>query len=112
MSSGFHRLGANAGKVLGWSNEREIMRSPVISPLASVGQITIPVMEEPKLNLKTEIVGEFIDTFSPGPGSMTREQAKQAGYTGDVCDTCGSTRMKISGHCTVCEGCGTTTGCS
>jgi len=112
MSSGFHRLGANAGKVLGWSNEREIMRSPVISPLASVGEIAVQVREAPVYIGIDPASGQDHTAFSPGPGNMTREQAKQAGYTGDVCDTCGSTRMKISGHCTVCEGCGTTTGCS
>lgn len=39
-------------------------------------------------------------------------QAKQAGYTGNICDVCGSTRMKMAGHCMVCDDCGTTTGCS
>lgn len=41
-----------------------------------------------------------------------REAARDAGYTGDQCSTCNSMRMKISGHCLVCEDCGTTTGCS
>ncbi|MBX3577128.1 MAG: vitamin B12-dependent ribonucleotide reductase [Rhizobiaceae bacterium] len=41
-----------------------------------------------------------------------RQQAQMQGYTGDMCSNCNSTRMKISGHCQVCEDCGTTTGCS
>jgi ribonucleoside-diphosphate reductase alpha chain len=41
-----------------------------------------------------------------------RKQAQMQGYTGDMCSNCNSTRMKISGHCQVCEDCGTTTGCS
>lgn len=45
-------------------------------------------------------------------GEMTATQAKQQGYTGDTCDHCGSARMRVSGHCNVCEDCGTTTGCS
>jgi ribonucleoside-diphosphate reductase alpha chain len=41
-----------------------------------------------------------------------RETARASGYTGDQCSNCNSMRMKISGHCMVCEDCGTTTGCS
>ncbi len=44
--------------------------------------------------------------------SERRAQALMQGYTGDMCSNCNSTRMKISGHCQVCEDCGTTTGCS
>lgn len=39
-------------------------------------------------------------------------QARVAGYTGAICDVCGSPRMKMAGHCMVCEDCGTSTGCS
>lgn len=41
-----------------------------------------------------------------------RAEAQMKGYTGDQCSNCNSMRMKISGHCMVCEDCGTTTGCS
>ncbi|MEM5807433.1 MAG: hypothetical protein QW474_03560 [Candidatus Aenigmatarchaeota archaeon] len=37
---------------------------------------------------------------------------KTKGYTGDMCSSCGSMRVKRSGTCAVCEDCGTTTGCS
>jgi len=40
------------------------------------------------------------------------EQAKAQGYTGEQCYSCGSMRVKRNGSCTVCEDCGTTTGCS
>ena len=43
---------------------------------------------------------------------MLRSQAQMQGYTGDQCSNCNSMRMKVSGHCMVCEDCGTTTGCS
>ncbi len=39
-------------------------------------------------------------------------EAKTQGYTGDQCTECSSMRMKRNGSCTVCEDCGTTTGCS
>lgn len=38
--------------------------------------------------------------------------AKLQGYTGSQCDICFSMRMRVSGHCMVCEECGNTTGCS
>jgi ribonucleoside-diphosphate reductase alpha chain len=38
--------------------------------------------------------------------------AKQIGYTGEQCPSCGSIRVKRNGSCTVCEDCGATTGCS
>jgi ribonucleoside-diphosphate reductase alpha chain len=41
-----------------------------------------------------------------------RLQSRMQGYTGDMCSNCNSLRLKISGHCQVCEDCGTTTGCS
>ena len=41
-----------------------------------------------------------------------RAEARMKGYTGDQCSNCSSMRMKVSGHCEVCEDCGTTTGCS
>jgi ribonucleoside-diphosphate reductase alpha chain len=43
---------------------------------------------------------------------ILRSQAQMQGYTGDQCSNCNSMRMKVSGHCMVCEDCGTTTGCS
>jgi len=52
---------------------------------------------------------------SPPPSTdrnQLRAEAQMKGYTGDQCTTCNSMRMKVSGHCMVCEDCGTTTGCS
>jgi ribonucleoside-diphosphate reductase alpha chain len=38
--------------------------------------------------------------------------ARAQGYTGEMCGSCGSSRVKRNGACTVCEDCGTTSGCS
>jgi ribonucleoside-diphosphate reductase alpha chain len=38
--------------------------------------------------------------------------ARNKGYTGDSCASCGSMRVKRNGACTVCEDCGATSGCS
>ncbi len=39
-------------------------------------------------------------------------EAKTFGYTGEYCTNCGSMRVKRNGSCTVCEDCGSTSGCS
>lgn len=39
-------------------------------------------------------------------------EAKAKGYTGEQCSTCSSMRVKRNGSCTVCDDCGTTSGCS
>jgi ribonucleoside-diphosphate reductase alpha chain len=59
--------------------------------------------------------GELDPIPSPPPSQdsrVLRQEAQMKGYTGDQCETCNSMRMKVSGHCMVCEDCGTTTGCS
>ncbi len=39
-------------------------------------------------------------------------EAVSFGYTGEQCPNCGSMRVKRNGSCTVCEDCGSTSGCS
>jgi ribonucleoside-diphosphate reductase alpha chain len=41
-----------------------------------------------------------------------RTEARFQGYTGEQCGSCGSMRVKRNGACTLCEDCGTTSGCS
>ena len=40
------------------------------------------------------------------------EKARMQGYTGDICEECGSMTMVRNGTCLKCTTCGTTTGCS
>ncbi|MEO6096068.1 MAG: adenosylcobalamin-dependent ribonucleoside-diphosphate reductase [Fibrobacteria bacterium] len=47
-----------------------------------------------------------------GEGSLAKDQARKAGYTGESCSSCGSVRVRRNGTCVVCEDCGTTSGCS
>lgn len=49
--------------------------------------------------------------------SETAEQkrmriAREQGFTGDICGTCGGSKMQRSGTCLKCAECGSTTGCS
>lgn len=59
---------------------------------------------------KKELVAE---TKKNGNGQHTKiVEAKAKGYTGEQCLNCGSMRVKRNGSCTVCDDCGTTSGCS
>ncbi len=41
-----------------------------------------------------------------------RRMARERGYTGDICASCGSSQMRRNGTCLKCDACGETTGCS
>lgn len=49
---------------------------------------------------------------APIAPKLTREQATEAGFTGNSCDECGSLQMVRNGTCEKCNSCGATTGCS
>lgn len=110
MSSGFHRLGANAGKVPGFSNRG-------IGGLVTIAAMK-PVYVEgpdsaPQLSPKPPAVdATLLDSERSTAPAMGMVQARQSGFTGDQCTHCNSMRMKNNGHCLVCEDCGTSTGCS
>ncbi|MEQ1771104.1 MAG: vitamin B12-dependent ribonucleotide reductase [Devosia sp.] len=92
------------------------------NPVASIQQSTVTALKsstayKPEIDVTpaTFNAGEIDPVPSPPPGqtvSQLRTQALMQGYTGDQCSNCNSMRMKVSGHCMVCEDCGTTTGCS
>lgn len=46
----------------------------------------------------------------PPPRSVPR-LAYSGGYTGSICDQCGSARMRRSGTCETCDDCGNAGGC-
>jgi len=90
------------------------------NPVASIQQNTVTALKS-STALKidpapaTFNAGELDPIPSPPPGQdhkLLRQEAQMKGYTGDQCSACNSMRMKVSGHCMVCEDCGTTTGCS
>jgi len=45
-------------------------------------------------------------------GMKERRMARERGYTGDICASCGSSQMRRNGTCLKCDSCGETTGCS
>jgi len=81
-----------------------VVKSAAAAPLSS------PVAPPTEL-VETEVSSAETRPSISGP-QVVRELAKAHGYTGEQCYSCGSMRVKRNGSCTVCEDCGTTTGCS
>ena len=68
---------------------------------------------EAKVEVKVSALGEKPEasgTLSPVAADVAG--ARMKGYTGDVCDICGSMTMVRNGTCLKCENCGNTSGCS
>ena len=58
-----------------------------------------------------------LEEIDKGVGIVSEEdkkvlEARSKGYTGEQCGNCASMRVKRNGSCTVCDDCGTTSGCS
>ncbi len=81
---------------------------------------TLPsVVEDLESEVVTELVAAATDTISNGTNgtatakmTVSKDDAIAFGYTGEQCAQCGSARVKRNGSCTVCEDCGSTSGCS
>jgi ribonucleoside-diphosphate reductase alpha chain len=81
-----------------------------------------PELGNPASSIATTIMPESAlaeVAFSNGGGASNGNgrtarvvEAKAKGYTGEQCSNCGSMRVKRNGSCTVCDDCGTTSGCS
>lgn len=54
----------------------------------------------------------LVETTVTDGNEQKIKRAMTQGYTGEQCSNCGSMKVKRNGACTVCEDCGTTTGCS
>ncbi|HMB00291.1 MAG TPA: hypothetical protein VKS21_04825, partial [Spirochaetota bacterium] len=58
-------------------------------------------------------VGQFSQNMSSDTMTEIKyKQAIQKGYSGDVCQECGSMAMVRNGTCLKCQNCGSTSGCS
>tara|TARA_A100001037_G_C14741459_1_gene453366 strand:- start:175 stop:543 length:369 start_codon:yes stop_codon:yes gene_type:complete len=53
-----------------------------------------------------------LDVSSESDDQKRMMQARAQGFTGDICMTCGGSKMQRSGTCLKCAECGNTTGCS
>jgi ribonucleoside-diphosphate reductase alpha chain len=79
---------------------------------ATTQEVVAPTVE-PVIEAKAKPVEIKIETAPTNIGSSTELLEKIAGIKSDapLCVTCG-VKMRASGACYVCEGCGSTSGCS
>ena len=77
-------------------HETQTETTTIISPNKEISSTARAKKQKPKEN---------------GSAAIAME-AKSQGYTGEQCTECASMRVKRNGSCTVCEDCGTTSGCS
>lgn len=98
---------------------------PAAAPVAAVATKKVAPSEDTIVEmLKNQSIGGKLEDpvamiageAAPVTAGATRQaryaEAKSKGYTGEQCPACGSMRVKRNGACTVCEDCGTTSGCS
>lgn len=105
MSYGFHRMGSSVpGKAL----PRIIFIEDGVT-VPTIAKLTTPPLPMPSRTPKPTLPSMADTVVAP---SLTNSQARDMGYTGNECQTCNSLRMKIAGHCEVCEDCGNSSGCS
>lgn len=82
---------------------------PATQPVAKASQSDSAL----KLEFSEATVVPVTNGSGGANGSYSKvREAKAKGYTGEQCSYCSSMRVKRNGSCTVCEDCGTTSGCS
>lgn len=100
MSYGFHRISVLAdpgGAATRYLNAIHDEFAELGRPLPEGDPEPLPIGDPPP---------------EPAHEALSPTGAREQGFTGGTCDTCGSVRMQNAGTCTVCVDCGTTTGCS
>lgn len=91
---------------------------PAINDIPKVpeGDIVSQIVVDQRPELSEMTVVEESEISSTSIHNMivitSRNEAKSFGYTGEPCSNCGSMRVKRNGSCTVCDDCGSTSGCS
>jgi len=86
-----------------------IIDEPVVKPNNPDKQVTpqtrTAIEKETVISEKKPFIGAMSDTEKI-------KEAKLKGYTGDICQSCGSSTMVRNGTCLKCTTCGDTSGCS
>jgi ribonucleoside-diphosphate reductase alpha chain len=81
-------------------------------PADKAARAAAPATLKTKSLLEKAPVMEAAPAANGKGGTQKVYEAKAKGYTGEQCTNCSSMRVKRNGSCTVCEDCGTTSGCS
>lgn len=72
----------------------------------------LPPQERWKARLYERKIGPPSSGMSAPQPKPMRKIAKEQGFEGDPCTTCGALQVVRNGSCLLCRACGTTTGCS
>ncbi len=92
-----------------WDETDELARQAQLGELAALKPLRGNMAELRWLQ------GEAAVLEQPAQASIEQsplEAVRQMGFTGDMCDVCGSMQMIRDGTCLRCQNCGTTTGCN
>ncbi|MBI3260156.1 MAG: vitamin B12-dependent ribonucleotide reductase [Ignavibacteriae bacterium] len=102
-------------------NRTDFVHVKAVDEVTSKPPVALPKGHQPKTEESVNLTLDFTDSARASAklpagganGSLTKiYEAKTKGYTGEQCSNCSSMRVKRNGSCTVCEDCGTTSGCS
>lgn len=104
-------------------NRTDFVHIKAVDEVPAKPPVNLPKSHQPKTDAPANLALDFADAtprasakITPtngNGGTLTKVyEAKTKGYTGEQCSNCSSMRVKRNGSCTVCEDCGTTSGCS
>jgi ribonucleoside-diphosphate reductase alpha chain len=82
------------------------------NPSASTSNASVPAVASPTAVSAPTPEPVMAESVVKDGSEVRIKRALTQGYTGEQCSNCGSMKVKRNGACTVCEDCGTTTGCS
>ncbi len=88
----------------------DAVASQVISEDDNIAKLREELEAEPVMS--AAIAAPIAQTNGHATLATKRGEARAKGYTGEQCSACGSMRVKRNGACTLCDDCGTTSGCS
>ncbi len=116
-------IGRKSNQVLPDDPPEEPLPSPIrkkdqesIQPI-SISRVIIKKTQEELVQVGSKSSTAIPDPVYPGkwkdPETLKKiEEARNKGFTGDICPECGSLEMVRNGSCLKCNSCGATTGCS
>ncbi|MCR4369185.1 MAG: vitamin B12-dependent ribonucleotide reductase [archaeon] len=101
-------------RVLGYEylNRTDFVHVKPINGSDVMGEQKKIVQPTPQEEARRPKTIEEMDRQEPSEDEIRIKVALERGYTGDQCGSCASMKVKRNGSCTVCEDCGTTSGCS
>ncbi|MCH8494528.1 MAG: vitamin B12-dependent ribonucleotide reductase [Balneolales bacterium] len=101
----------NTSEVVG-SNLQAKLQPEAKAPVSSNVSPTPAVIKNIELRTAEDTSATANSEQQVGSFEQKYNQARQMGYTGDICNECGSMTLVRNGTCLKCNTCGSTSGCS